>query len=112
MGQRFLGFVCRRLQTSQAPQDEAHWAQRAPGPGRFDPRAGLSRGAIVGFGHSLAVLGTVGGLASLTGRGQQALDVWPSPLSPITDDAPAPLRFRPHAGLGHLLEHTHEAITY
>ena len=101
---RFCGFVCLRLHTSQAPQDEAHFAQREPGHGGFDPFDGLHRYAIVGFGHPMEVLGTVVGIEPLPGLGKQRLDVFPYPLGSITDDAQAHLLFRYHASLFDLLE--------
>ena len=48
----------------------------------------------MGLGHPMEGVGTVGGIEHLTGLGTQGLDVLPSPPSPITDDAQAPLLFR------------------
>jgi hypothetical protein len=53
----------------------------------------------VRLGAPLAGLGTVGRSEPLMRLGQQRLALFPAPLGPITDDAPAPRRCRNPAGL-------------
>src|SRR5918911_4353988 len=65
---------------------------------------GLHRGALVGCGDPMELLGTVGVIEHLTRVGKQGLDMFPDPLGPITDDAQAYLFFRHQAGLFDLLE--------
>src|SRR6516164_3866290 len=52
----------------------------------------------------MEVLGTVVIIEHLTGLGKQCLDVFPYPLSSITDDAQAYLLFRNHTSLFDELE--------
>ena len=58
----------------------------------------------------MEVLGTVVVIEPLTRLGKQRLDVFPDPLSPITDDAQAYLFFCNQAGLFALLERRAELL--
>jgi hypothetical protein len=103
MGKSLSRVVCLRLQTFPAPQDHAPWAQGKAGHGRFEPLAGRPRCVIVACGAPLAVLGTGGSIAPLTGWGTERWARLPSPRGPGTDDAPAPRLCRHHTGLLDLL---------
>ena len=87
IGNRFGSFVGLRLHTVQAPEDQVYFTQGEPGHGRFDPLDGLHRGALVGCGDPMEILGTVGVIEHLTRVGKQGLDMFPDPLGPVTDDA-------------------------
>src|SRR5205085_11565884 len=72
--------------------------------GCFEPRNGLHRCAILRFSHPMEVLRTVVVIEDLPRLRKQSLDMFPYPLSSITDDAEPHLLFRNHASLFDLLE--------
>ena len=77
----------------QAPKHRPHVAQIQPREGRFNPLQGLNGVAIVHLGHLVEIRRAVVIVEDLSGLGEQGVDLFPSPGSPIADPAQSHLLF-------------------